>query len=205
MSWAPNYVTSEELKAFVRIDDAADDVQIGLAIAAASRSIDRACNRQFGTVDAPEARYYTASYDRRRRRWVVEIDDLSTSVALAVAYDSDDTGAYADAITDYQLKDVNAAANGLPWTRLVVHPNSDTVPGPIEDGVEVTGTFGWAAVPDTIKEACLLQASRVLARRDSPYGVAGSPEAGNEIRLLSKLDPDVALAVRPYYRWWGAR
>lgn len=205
MAWAPDYCTSAELKAFVRITDTDDDAQVALAVTAASRAIDRATNRQFGSSAAPEDRFYTAEWDRNRLRWTVNIDDLMTTTGLTVHYDSDESGDYADMVDVFQLKPVNAAANGRPWTQIVVSPNSATTPGGIEDGVEVHGTFGWSAVPTTIKEACLLQASRFLSRRDSPFGVAGSPDIGSEMRLLPKLDPDVALAVRPYYRWWGAK
>jgi hypothetical protein len=204
MAWAPDYITSAELKAFVRITDSDDDVQVGLAVTAASRAVDRATNRQFGQSATAEDRFYTAVWDRKLCRWTVRIDDLMTISALSIHYDSADDGTYGDLVDEYQLKPVNAAANGRPWTDIVVSPNSATTPGGIEDGVEVHGTFGWSAVPTTIKQATLLQASRFLSRRDSPFGVAGSPDIGSEMRLLPKLDPDVALAVRPYYRWWGA-
>lgn len=204
MTWAPDYCTSAELKNFVRIGDADDDVQVALAVTAASRAVDRATNRQFGQSAAPEDRFYTAVWDRKLCRWTIRIDDLMTVTGLTVHYDGDDSGDYADMIDEYQLRPVNAAADGRPWTEIVVRPASTTIPGGTEGGVEVHGTFGWSAVPTTIKQATLLQASRFLSRRDSPFGVAGSPDNGSELRLLPKLDPDVALTVRPYYRWWGA-
>ena len=45
--------------------------------------------------------------------------------------------------------------------------------------------------------AAQLQSSRIYARRATPFGVAGSPEGGI-VRLLSRLDPDVELMLRPY-------
>lgn len=204
MAWAPDYCTAAELKAFVRISDSDDDAQVALAVTAASRAVDLATHRQFGSSTAPEDRFYTAEWDRKLGRWVIAIDDLMTVTGLTVHYDTDDSGDYADMIDEFQLRPVNAAANGRPWTEIVVRPSSAVTPGGTEGGVEVHGTFGWSAVPVTIKEATLLQASRFLSRRDSPFGVAGSPEIGSEMRLLPKLDPDVALAVRPYRRWWGA-
>jgi len=204
VAWAPDYATLAEAKHFVRVDDSDDDVEIQLALTAASRAVDRATNRQFGQSAAPEDRFYTAAWDQKLRRWVIPIDDLMTVSGLTVHYDTDGSGDYADMIDEYQLRPVNAAANGRPWTEIVVLPASSVTPGGTEGGVEVHGTFGWSAVPATIKQATLLQTSRLLSRRDSPFGVAGSPENGSELRLLPKLDPDVALTVRPYYRWWGA-
>lgn len=204
MVWQPDYVTSAELKSYVRIDDVVDDAQVALAITAASRAVDLTTNRQFGLLAAVEGRFYTAEFDRRRGRWAIDIDDLMTQVGLVVAYDSNDDQTYSGTVDSFALQPANAAANSRPWTRLVIRPGSTTLPGTIEDGVRVTAQFGWTTVPTPIKQATLTQASRLLSRRDSPYGVAGSPDLGSEVRLLAKLDPDVAVTVAPFRRWWGA-
>lgn len=197
MAWAPDYATSDELKAYLRIDDAVDDAQIALAVTAASRAVDRYTDRQFGVVAAPEARSYTAFWDRRRCRYVVPIDDLMTEVGLTVE-------AVAGDVTVFALQPANAAAQGRPWTRLVVDPAATVKPTTAEDAVTVTAQYGWTEVPDTVKQATLLQASRFFKRRDAPFGVAGSPQEGSELRLLAKVDPDVAVALGPYRRWWSA-
>jgi hypothetical protein len=64
----------------------------------------------------------------------------------------------------------------------------------------VTAVWGWTAVPTSVKQATLLQASRFHKRRHAPFGVAGSPEMGSEIRLLSRVDPDVSVALRDFNR-----
>lgn len=206
MAWAPDYCTVAELKDLLRIDvsDTEDDVLLGLAITAASRAIDRATERQFGNSGTAQARYYTAWWDRETCLWVVDIDDVQNNAGLTVSYDSADDGGYADTITGYRLGPRNAAADGKPWTRLLVARGSAVRPGTVVDGVRVDAIFGWDLVPETIREACLLQANRVQARRDSPFGIAGSPENGSELRLLARVDPDVALMVKPYRRMWGA-
>jgi hypothetical protein len=69
--WAPSYASTEELAAFVRVGDTADDAQLALALATASRAIDQATDRQFGQAPAPVARFYPAPrWDRRHLRWV---------------------------------------------------------------------------------------------------------------------------------------
>lgn len=191
MAWAPDYVTAAELKAYLRINDAVDDVQIALAVTAASRAVDRNCNRQFGQVAAPEARTYTARWDVQRRKYVVDIDDLMTVTGLSISTDA--------AVTDYSLKPSNAAPKGKPWTLLVLNEGGTCE----DDGVTVTAQFGWAAVPTAVKQATLMQAARFFKRRDAAFGVAGSPELGSELRLLAKVDPDVAVALGPYQRWWA--
>lgn len=197
MVWAPDYAQTSDLKSYLRIDDSDDDAQIGLAITAASRAADRYCNRQFGVTDGLEERSYTAAWDRRRRRWVVEIDDLMTVVGLEITTD-------AGTIDAYQLEPINAEFQTQPWTRVVVDPASAVAPTTDENGVQVTATFGWSAVPTPVKQATLLQASRIFKRRDAPFGVAGSPQEGSELRLLARVDPDVEVALGPYRRWWAA-
>lgn len=208
MAWAPDYATTAELAALVRIQDTLDDVQLGLAITTASRAIDgpAGCNRQFGQVASPEARFYAGRWDPEGSRWVVETDDLMTVTGLAVAIDDAADGTYSTTLDTVYTgwRPSNAGAKGRPWTSMSVLPSSGVQPGRRADSVRITARWGWTSVPTTIKQACLLQASRILARRDAPFGVAGSPDAGSEVRLLARLDPDVAVAIAPYRRWWGA-
>lgn len=197
MAWAPDYVTASDFKSYVNIVDTDDDVKIPFAIAAASRAVDRATNRQFGLVAAPEARVYTARWDKNRCRWVIEIDDLQTLTGLTVT-------TAAGAITPVISQPGNAAQKGVPWTRLVVDPTSAVKPTGKEDEVTVTARWGWTTVPVAVQQATLLQAMRFFTRKEAPFGVAGSPDLGSEMRLLAKVDPDVAVALGPYTRWWGA-
>lgn len=200
MAWEPDYTTAVDLAAYLRIDDNDDDLQLATAATSASRAIDRFTCRQFGLIDAPEARYYTARWSRSRGMWLVAIDDLMTETGLEVA-----TEQYADgifvAVTAPVLRPRNALQKGRPWTELAI-PNESAV-GPLfgrDGGVRVTGRWGWTSVPVTVEQAALLQGSRVFARRDAPFGVAGSPEAGSELRLLAKVDPDVAVMLNSYRR-----
>lgn len=187
--WEPDYADVAELKAYVSIpdDDTDDDTAIAGKIAAASRSIDRHCHRQFGKVDAAEPRVFTAQ--ARSGGALVVIDDLMDITGLAITAD----GA---AVVADRMQPPNAAVLGKPFTRLWL-PTGTTC---AVDAIEVTALWGWSAVPETIKEACLLQASRLLKRRDAPFGVAGSPDLGSEIRLLAKVDPDVAVMLSKYVR-----
>jgi hypothetical protein len=58
-----------------------------------------------------------------------------------------------------------------------------------------TTTVQFSPVPAEVKLATELQASRWAKRRDAPFGVAGSPELGSELRILAKLDPDVEILL----------
>lgn len=201
MAWAPDYVTVAELKAWRKVEDDEDAVEMALAITAASRAVDRCCNRQFGSTAAQD-RFYTAYWCTSLCRWCIDVDDIMTAVGLTIGYDADDSGNYTNDVEDFRLTPVNAAAEGKPWTRVVVSPSSPNGVGDRADAVEVHAAFGWSAVPAEVKQATLLQASRFLLRRDAVFGVMGEP--GLATRLLDRVDPDVALILRGVRKVWGA-
>lgn len=203
MAWAPDYVTATELKDYLRIGDTDDDTEIGFAITAASRAVDHAANRQFG-VTTLEARVYTPRYDKRRGRWTIEFDDVQNITGLLIDSDDDDDGVFDKSIDDFRLIPFNAVDLSRPYEGVVVRPESSNLPVAAEGSVQVTALFGWTAVPSVVKQATLLQASRFFNRRNAPFGVAGSPDIGSELRLLQRVDVDVAVMLRPYIRWWGA-
>lgn len=189
MPWQPDYITVAQLKGWVRVDDGVDDIELATIATTISREIDKTCNRQFGQVSAPELRYYTPMWNRRRCLWVVPIDDLMTSVGLIV-------GTAAGTITEFDLEPRNAAAKGKPWTHIAIRKtNTVTIKGEDYEFAN-TGKWGWSAVPVPVLQAAKLQGHRLLSRRGSPFGIAGSPQQGSELRLLERLDPDVAVALR---------
>lgn len=211
MALRADYCTAAELKAFMRVDDTVDDVPIGLAVTAASRAVDQVANRAFGLDEPAVARIAKASYhpirsDEFYGRWTIDPDaDISSVTGLVVKTDSDDDGTFETTLTittDYRLWPYNATADGRPWERIVLTAGG-TAPAGIRP-VEVTAKWGWAAVPADIKLATEIQAQTILrGGRDSPLGIAGSPEFGNEMRLSTKLHPLAAELVRPYVKIWG--
>lgn len=209
MAWSTKYVSQDVLKNFLRISTGSteDDAELDFVREAASRAIDQATNRQFGIVASAEAREYTPHYDRRRARWTIDVDDFPSTSTLAIVVDDDDDQVFDDVTissTAVRKYPFNAPDVGRPYTKLIINSGSTGVPVAGEGTCRVTAKWGWAAVPDTVVQACLLQASRFWARRFSPYGIAGSPDVGSELRLLSRVDPDVDLMLRPFTRYWGS-
>ncbi|HEU5456792.1 MAG TPA: head-tail connector protein [Nocardioides sp.] len=213
MAWAPNYASIDQLREYVRIDDVLDDEFLTMALAAASRAIDHACDprpghaRQFGRTDTVQERYFTAV--RRGYaaavvdQWIVPVDDIALAQDVVVALDLGETGLYDTTVTGFTLLPRNAAAQGWPWQEIGLAGSSCPVPSPLAEAVRVSATWGWPEIPEAITQACLLQASRLLSRRDAPFGTAGSPETGSELRLLARIDPDVETTIRGYVRRIG--
>lgn len=207
MAWAPDYCTSVELKSWLRKTNTDADDLLAFCISDASRLVDAYCGRQFGSVSPAVTRYYTWDGGRYDYRDLILVDDIHTVTSLAVTVDTDGDGDSDATITngtDFDLWPANAAAEGEPWKGILLRQASNTRWNRYARSLAVTAQFGWAAVPSAIKAATLMQAARFFGRRVAWYGVAGSPEMGSEVRLLEKLDPDVAVSLHKYKRVWAA-
>lgn len=205
MAWAPDYITLAQLKDYMRVTDSDDDAELSTAISGASRAIDLATGRQFGQVAAAEDRFYETVWDIATGRWLVAIDDLADLTGFTLAIDPAGDDSFSDAITEYVFYPRNAVVKGKVYTSVAISRTSDVQPLCRAQVVKGHAKWGWSAVPTVIEEACELQSSRLAMRRDSPFGVAGSPSnGGSELRLLAKLDPDVDVMLRSVNRNWGA-
>lgn len=200
MPWSPDYATVAELRAHMSAETAGTDTPFSTAITAASRAIDHHCGRQFGLTGSAVARVYTWGGERIEDQPALPIDDVQTSVGLVVEVG----GTALTLSTDFDLWPWNAAADAKPWTHLVLRDGPAAGFNCDARGVEITANWGWSSVPTIVKQACLIQASRYYVRKDAAFGIAGSPENGNEMRLLERLDPDVASMLQAVRRPWAA-
>jgi hypothetical protein len=193
------YTTLAELKASLGITDSVDDTALNAAINAASRMIDNYTERFFyrdGTTQAPVSRIFTP-----QDLTIVMIDDIYqiTEVAIDAAFDQ--TYSTVFATSDFLVEPVNAPRKGWPFTRILA-TGSYLLPYPLPQSVRVKGIWGWNAVPVEVAMATLIQASRLFARRQSPFGIAGAPDLG-VIRLSARLDADVEVLLKDFRRRRG--
>lgn len=194
---ATEYATRDDLKAQLQIeaDDTSRDALLDRALTAASRGIDRACGRRFWLDDTPTARTYRLHQRivREEDGDVLLVDDIGDSTGMTVESASTGGGTFVDITGSYETTPDNAIVDGYPITGLL---RPLTIWGTAFTRIRVTAKFGWPAVPDDIAEACLIQATRLYKRKDSPEGIIGSAEWG--VRNLSRRDPDVWNLIEPY-------
>lgn len=192
MAITNGYIELSLLKSSLQIEDTLLDDFLELAIESASRQIDAACERVFYQSDA-ETRYFTP-----RDSFVTEIDDLRTLTTLKTSSDADENFDVTWQAKDYQLEPLNGQAGGIdfPTTQIrAVDEYLFTVVGK-EATVQVTGDWGWDAVPTQIKQACLILAGRLFERRNSPLGIAGFSDVGAV--FVSKFDSDIDKLLQPF-------
>lgn len=198
MAITNGYCVLNDVKAALHMGTAAhsDDAILELAIESASRLIDEDCGRVFYASGTGVARAYAP------RDWMrVDTDDLISISAIDV--DTDHDGVYETSwgTADYRTAPANGISGGRPWptTALLAIADKRFYPYGEELTVRVTGNFGFGtAVPTAIKQATVLQASRIYKRNDSPLGVAGFGDMG-AVRV-SRTDPDVFALVKGYRR-----
>jgi len=200
------YASLTDLKSALRIQDGVDDSLLELALESASRMVDEYTMRYFYNAGTATRVFVPLSDD------VCQIDDAVSISAVAVATQLTKTFDQTWAVTDYQTEPLNSVSDGLtgwPITRLRAvgdyeFPNDETqyrYEGRYgqEDvaTVQVTGVWGWSAVPTAVKQATIIQAMRIFKRLDSPLGVISSPDTGY-FRVSNRIDPDVAMLLNSY-------
>lgn len=172
--------------------DTSRDAALDGALAAGSRSIDRATGRTFGLTPEPVSRTYNprGRVVHREDGELLLVNDIGSATGLVIETGS---GSTFSAVTGFEMSPDNALADGQPVTGLLLFHGGW---GTGTSRVRVTARFGWPAVPDDVAEAALIQAARLYRRRDSPEGVTGSADWG--VVRLSRRDPDVWNLIEPY-------
>lgn len=198
---ANEYASSAELKAALSMSsETFADAEITLALTAASRGIDGAARRRFWKdADANQARVYTPT----SAEWVA-IDDLIALTSLKTDTDGDGTFENTWTLnTDFVLEPLNAAADSRPWTSVSRHPrgNYRELPVDLPRSVQVSGQFGWSAVPEAVKEATMILASKLLRRvREAPFGVVTVGIDEPSAMRIARTDPDVRFLLADFTR-----
>jgi hypothetical protein len=191
-----DYCTLSQLKAEMRITDTVNDSQLTLAIAAASRWIDRHCRRRFFVTAEDEVRYFTASKTSVLRPRD-GLDDIVSVTEIAVDLDGDWEYETIIPEANFTLLPANVALEGWPYTKIGLRNGAVFSLVPI--GNRITGKFGFPEVPDPVTRACILQAQRSFLRKDAPYGQVGVSAVGQYLMKI-RPDEDVLLYLNHYVR-----
>jgi hypothetical protein len=177
------YCSIAELKARIGMDpdDTSDDDQFLLACQSAARGIDQYTGRYFW--QGTDTRVYNTMDIE-----VCEVDDLVSVTSLVT--DSTGLSVYDQtwAVTDYRLEPANAPGfnpEPKPYTRIRalaggggrywfpwIYPLSNP------DRVQLTGVYGWPAIPYLVKQTAIQAAIDVYKLKDTSFGVMGSSELG---------------------------
>ena len=175
------YATAAEYRSVIGKSDEAQDTDINQDLQAISRHIDGKLGRFFGKDEENTARIYTIA-EASPYIW---IDDLSESPE-SIQVDTNGDGTFETTVEpgDYNLLPLNAdkGPEARPWTRVEL-----SFPG---QRVEITGKWGWPAVPAAIKRATIHLTA--ILRLETPRATRRIAELGESI----EASPDAQSIIR---------
>jgi hypothetical protein len=157
----------------------------------ASRGVESACDgRRFYRDGATSSRTYFPNGRVAAIPDVGEvflIDDLATETGLVVEVGTPASWAQLTVAGSIGTYPDNAIARGRPIEGLVYYSGGSWRGLGM---LQVTGEWGWPAIPDLVDSSSLLQVMRWFNRRHSPEGIAGSAEWGGALNV-PRVDPDI--------------
>lgn len=175
-----------------------DDGVIEDIIESVSRQIDNICGRHFYATTAI-VRYFKADY---KGQDLLFIDDLSTTSSLSIASDDDGDGTYENtwSSADYNMLPYQPQ-NSAPYTMIETAPQGNFVFSAQKKGNKITGLWGWTAVPDDIKVACLIMTDAEYHAKDGQnLSTTTSITAGGIVLTPAGVPKSAMDKLRPYMR-----
>ena len=199
------YISAADLQSYIGLTGSGQDTNISNAITAASRQIDRICNRRFWQDSSVQVKTFTPISNI-----FLEVPDISTTTGLIVKLDTTDDGSYDKTLTintDFIVTPTNPTLLGTgsgqhePFTEIKIlgTRSSERFDPSIINNVQVTAKYGFAIVPEAIEQATRIQALRLFKRKDTPFNVFGNEQTGT-VELFNKFDPDAMALLKDYRR-----
>jgi hypothetical protein len=192
------YCTVEALKSSFKDVRNVDDLEYHSACFSASRALETYCQRSF---------YRTASQTRTLNptgAYCLELPpfyDLVSVSSIQVGGSAWGTSSY-QLLCDDNTPNIDAGPEQKPYVK--IKAIGGTYPAPAvssrTDVVEVTGVWGWPAVPWAIKKAAEIVAAETFKLKDSPGMVAAGFEDFDVQMLGSEARRRFARFANPYRR-----
>lgn len=203
MTITNGYLTTEEARTYVGLnqsantEDVLDDV-----VTSVSRLIDRHTGRHFYQQTATARTFDTED------GYCVKFGPFNDLVSVTtVKVDANEDGAFETTLSGSAFQLLNLQGKVPPsapvqWpSEQLVMLGGQTLPYLSTTGrrglIEITGTWGWPAVPAEVKQACRIIVAEVFKLKEAPLGVAGFNEFGS-LRVGSRLPARAVDLLAPY-------
>ena len=194
MAIVNGYCTLQDVKSALRLTDNVDDGLLEKAIESASRRIDGYCGRFFYKTASTAINLYPIN------EYLLRMPEDLANATVTIKIDTTANGTYATTLTqgvDYILEPTDASLRGYPsvHARMVGGQTFPLFTVPSFPTCQVTGFWGWNAIPADVSQACVLLAMRQFARLNAALGVVGFADMALQVRAV---DPDVRDLLNQY-------
>lgn len=189
---ATRYLTVPSLKSYVRSELVNQDTFYDNAIQAAELWIDGRLGRKMIVASATTARSFSPSNSAK-----LIINDC-TAVTSVV-----ENGTTLAVGTQYELRPLNglsASGESVPYCE-IVKPYGNWYSNTGLASVVVTATWGWAAIPQMVYEACAIVAKDYFEMREVTHGIIGVAEVGGVGTRENRLVRDMITKYRHPNSW----
>lgn len=169
------------------------------------------CSRAIDTYADVEPGFFYVSADTTRwfdgtgsaHLWVGRLAAAPTTVSMALTGVVDNAagsgGSYTALTTsDYLLWPSNSLLEGEPYERLDIAGSTYTAWEQGYKTVKIVGKYGWAtAVPDEIKQATIIEVTKILNRGLQAYQDTGAVVDLAQMTYTQPLDPATVAYLAP--------
>jgi hypothetical protein len=194
------YATVEALKSRLGLEvtDTASDFELHMACFAASRMVEHYCQRLFWRTTAAEVRTFVP--DNPYCLKLGAFNGLVSVASLKTDASGDGTFETTWAATDFQLLPVNLAAapERRPYTEVKALARAFPLPhGTLarQDRVQITGVFGWPAVPYSVKQSALITSAELFRSKSTFEAQGGFDETAG---FMLRRNPFALDLIKPY-------
>ena len=189
-------ITEDTLRKYVKSSTSYDSEHYLDAIAAAVEFLRTATGRELVVAgDTATARTYRPKTDLSALLWIHDCAEITSVV---------ERGNTLTVLTDYiaePLNGITAAGEARPFDRLRRASSSVWAWDDERPTVTVTARWGWAAVPQMAKNACVIAAKAYLDNRDLSFGIVGAADFGGITEREAKIVRDFITQYRGPQSW----
>lgn len=203
---APNYVTPEQVQAYMPANDVATattwDATVTLLCTNCSRAFDKLTFRPPGAYAvADDTLRYFDGVPATATDYVGSIftDELVELTSVGIAPNGGSSFAPLD-VNNFWLWPYNAAAEGKPYLRIDLAPDGAVKCWPSRPhSVQVIGKFGYSLeVPADVEEAILLYIVRMIRKAQQNYLEVGTMLDNGQVMVGMKVDHDLQELILMY-------
>lgn len=193
---AQDLTTLSAVRSFLQkpVADTAQDTIIGSLITRASDAIMRYTQREFAPITASTARTFLSD-----ERGYLSLSPYDLRSVTLVRMDTDTASPVTLTTDEYRLRPVPSGSG--TYTHVLLNPTSGHPSTRFADRtIEITGAWGFAAIPTDVEHACILTVAEWLRAEVSAFSNAFAEESSPPNSPQASIPQSARAVLIPFMR-----